>query len=79
MAQKARLSATVPKRIVEETDEIAALENISRSQLISQCLTEMLQRRRAKLLAEGYKTMAKRHKEFASLSEDAAKEVSPNW
>ena len=77
--QTMRLSATVPKYIIDEADEIAALEKVSRSQLISQCLTEMIQRRRARLLAEGYEAMAKQHEEFALLSEGAAKEVLPNW
>lgn len=31
------------------------------------------------LLAEGYRTMAKQHEEFALLTQDAAKEVLPNW
>ena len=79
VTQTVRLSATVPKRIIDETDEIAAMDKVSRSQLISQCLTEMIQRRKTILLAEGYKAMAKQHEEFALLSEDAAKEVLPNW
>ncbi len=77
--QTARLSATVPQYIIDEADEIAASDKISRSQLISQCLIEMIQRRKKILLAEGYRAMAKQHEEFASLSQDAAKEVLPNW
>ena len=79
VTQTARLSATVPKHIIDEADEIAALERVSRSQLISQCLTDMIERRKRALLADGYKAMAKQHEEFASLSEDVAKEVVPNW
>jgi len=79
VTQTMRLSATVPKHIIDEADEIAAMEKVSRSQLISQCLTEMIQRRKTILLAEGYKAMAKQHEEFALLSEDAAREVLPNW
>ena len=79
VTQTVRLSATVPKYIIDEADEIAALDKVSRSQLISQCLTEMIQRRKKILLAEGYRAMAKQHEEFASLSQDAAKEVLPNW
>ena len=74
-----RLSATVPKHIAEETDEIAAARKLSRSQLISECLSEMIQKRRQQLLVEGYKVMAKEHSEFASLSQDVAREVIPNW
>ncbi len=77
--QMARLSATVPKHIIDETDEIATAKNISRSQLISECLMELIQRRKEILLTEGYRVMAKQHEEFALLTQDAAKEVLPNW
>ena len=77
--QTVRLSATVPKDIIDQADEIAASDKISRSQLISQCLTEMIQRRKKALLAEGYAAMAKQHEEFTLLVSDAAKEVLPNW
>ncbi len=77
--QMVRLSATVPKHIVDEADEIAIACKVSRSQLISECLTEMIQKRKKTLLAEGYRAMAKQHEEFALLTQDAAKEVLPNW
>ena len=73
------MSATVPKHIVDEADEIAIASKVSRSQLISECLTEMIQKRKKTLLAEGYRAMAKQHEEFALLTQDAAKEVLPNW
>ena len=47
-----RLSANVPKHIAEETDEIAAARKLSRSQLISECLSEMIQKRRQNLQQE---------------------------
>ena len=77
--QMVRLSATVPKHIVDEADEIAIASKVSRSQLISECLTEMIQKRKKTLLVEGYRAMAKQHEEFALLTQDAAKEVLPNW
>ncbi len=77
--QMVRLSATVPKHIFDETNEIAAASNISRSQLISELLTEMIQRRKQELLVEGYKALAKQHEEFVSLSQDTAKETLPVW
>lgn len=79
VTQMVRLSATVPKHIVDEADEIAIASKVSRSQLISECLTEMIQKRKKTLLAEGYRAMAKQHEEFALLTQDAAKEVLPNW
>jgi metal-responsive CopG/Arc/MetJ family transcriptional regulator len=77
--QMVRLSASVPKHIVEETDEIASARKVSRSQLISECLTEMIQKKKEQLLAEGYKAMAKQHGEFASLTENNTREVMPDW
>ena len=74
-----RLSASVPKHIVDEADEIAEAKKISRSQLISECLTDMIQRRKKELLAEGYKAMAEEHRTFASIAEEAAREVVPEW
>ena len=74
-----RLTANVPKYIVEQADEIAARRNVSRSKLVSECLLAMIEERKRKLLAEGYKAMAKRHEEFAQLSESAAKEALPEW
>jgi metal-responsive CopG/Arc/MetJ family transcriptional regulator len=74
-----RLSATLPKKVLEEVDEIAALDKVSRSQLISKCLMEMVKNRKAMLLAQGYQAMAKQHAEFAELAEDAAREALPKW
>lgn len=74
-----RLTANVPKYIVEQADEIAARRNVSRSKLVSECLLAMIEDRKRQLLAEGYKAMAERHKEFAQLSESAAKEALPEW
>lgn len=79
VTQKVRLSATVPKYIIDETDEIASESKISRSQLISECLNKMIQSRKQKLLADGYTAMAEQHKEFASLSKDVAREILPDW
>ena len=79
VTQMVRLSATVPKYIIDEIDEIATVSKLSRSQLISECLKEMIQRRKQQLLVEGYKAMAEQHKEFASLSQDAAREILPDW
>ena len=79
VTKMARLSATVPKYIIDYADAIAAARKLSRSQLISECLNEMIQRMKQQLLVEGYKAMAEKHKEFASLSENAAKDTLPNW
>ena len=74
-----RLTATVPQDIIEGTDEIASATKSSRSKIITDCLREMIKSRKQQLLREGYKAMAKEHIDFAKLSEDAAKEVLPEW
>ncbi len=74
-----RLTASIPKYIAEQTNEIAAARNLSRSKLISECLKAMIEERNRQLLADGYKAMAEEHKRFATLSEDAAKEALPTW
>jgi len=79
VTQMVRLSATAPKYIIDETDKIADARKLSRSQLISECLREMIHRKKRQLLKEGYEAMAEQHKEFALLSEDAAREALPNW
>jgi len=77
--QMARLSASVPKYIIDETEKIAAMRKLSRSKLISECLEEMIRNRRRQLLVEGYKAMAEKHNDFAKLAQNAAEEVLPPW
>jgi hypothetical protein len=79
MRQMVRLSANVPKDIAEQAYEIAATRHMSRSKLISECLLLMIEERKRKLLAEGYRAMAEQHREFANISAHAAMEVLPDW
>ena len=74
-----RLTASVPQDIIEGTDEIAAATKSSRSKIITDCLREMINARKRQLMIEGYKAMAKEHSDFVKLSEDATKEVLPEW
>ena len=78
-AKMRRLTISVPDEIIEITDEIAAVSQTSRSKIISDCLKEMINKRRQRLLVEGYKAMAKEHVEFTAVSEDAAREALPDW
>ncbi len=70
-----RVIANVPKHIAEQANEIAHTRKLSRSKLITECLMEMIQQRQNDLLAEGYKAMAEKHKEFAKLAENVYQEV----
>ncbi len=60
-------------------DEIARENKTSRSKVISRCLEELAQKRTMELMEEGYKAMAREHKQFAELSAKAASEVVPAW
>jgi metal-responsive CopG/Arc/MetJ family transcriptional regulator len=74
-----RLTASVPKDIVDATDEIAAQTKSSRSQIVADCLKEMIERRKKQALAEGYQAMAEKHNGFTALSAQAVREVRPDW
>jgi metal-responsive CopG/Arc/MetJ family transcriptional regulator len=74
-----RLTASIPKRIVDQADEIATARRLSRSKLIAECLQKLIDERNQQILLEGYQAMAVEHKRFASLAEEAAMEVSPAW
>jgi metal-responsive CopG/Arc/MetJ family transcriptional regulator len=74
-----RLTASIPKDIIEGTDEIAAATKTSRSKIIADCLREMISARKRQLLIEGYQEMAKEHSDFTKLSENVAKEILPDW
>jgi metal-responsive CopG/Arc/MetJ family transcriptional regulator len=74
-----KLTVSIPKSLVSFADEVAIEENISRSKVVSNCLSEFAQIRKAKLMEEGYKAMAQEHKLFAKISAEAASEVIPPW
>ncbi len=78
-ARMKRLTISVPREIVESADEIAAATKTSRSKIITDCLREMINERKRQLLVEGYKAMAKEHRDFAKVSEKAAREALPEW
>ncbi len=74
-----RLTISVPREIVESADEIATATKTSRSKIITDCLREMINERKRQLLIEGYKAMVKEHRDFAKISEKAAREALPDW
>lgn len=77
--QVAKLTISLPKNLISFADEVASEENISRSRVISNCLSEFAQKRKMQLMEEGYKVMAKEHEQFAKISAEAASEVVPSW
>jgi len=74
-----RLSVSIPRDLLNETDKIAHAKRLSRSKLIAECLSNLVESEKKMLLAQGYIAMAKKHSDFADLSAEAAKEVVPPW
>ena len=74
--QVAKLTISLPKSLVSLADEVASEENISRSRVVSNCLIDLAQKRKMKLMEEGYKVMAKENSDFAKLAFGLQSEVA---
>jgi len=74
--QVAKLTISLPKSLVSLADEVAREENISRSRVVSNCLSELAQKRKMRLMEEGYKVMAKENSDFAKLAFGLQSEVA---
>jgi len=74
--QVAKLTISLPKSLVSLADEVASEENISRSRVVSNCLSELAQKRKMQLMEEGYKVMAKENSDFAKLTFGLQSEVA---
>lgn len=74
--QVAKLTISLPKSLVSLADEVASEENISRSRVVSNCLSELAQKRKMQLMEEGYKVMAKENSDFAKLAFGLQSEVA---
>ncbi|HUV56830.1 MAG TPA: DUF6364 family protein [Dehalococcoidales bacterium] len=68
VTQVVKLSVSLDKDLIAFADEVASEENISRSRVISNCLSEFAQKRKMQLMEEGYKVMAKENSDFAKLA-----------
>jgi len=77
--QMVRLSISLPKSLISFADEVASENNISRSRVVSNCLSELAQKRKTLLMEEGYKAMAKENREFAKMAFELQRRVVPEW
>lgn len=77
--RKVQLSVTVRPELKAVAEEIARENNTTPSGIVSKFLEEIAQKRMMELMEEGYRAMAKEHKQFAKLSAKAASEVVPPW
>lgn len=65
MGQTAKLTISLPKKLISFADEIASERKISRSRVVAQCLEEFAQKRKIKLMEEGYREMAEENRLLA--------------
>ncbi len=77
--QVAKVTISLPRHLVQITDEVARETQTSRSKVISSCLRELAEKRLREQMAEGYKAMAKEHERFADAAFNLASEVLPEW
>ena len=77
--QLERITLSLPRDAVQFADNLAKETNTSRSKVVSSCLREMAEKRLREQMAEGYKTMAEEHRQFAGEAINLAHEVLPDW
>jgi len=74
-----KLTISLPKNLIDLTDEIAKEKGISRSKVVSACLEEMVQKRFRREMEEGYKAMARENQQLARMSFEAQRKIVPIW
>jgi metal-responsive CopG/Arc/MetJ family transcriptional regulator len=80
MASKTmKLTISLPRSLAVFADQMAKENHVTRSKIVSMCLAEERQRRKAELMKEGYLAMARQYSEFAESAEEIASEVLPAW
>ena len=70
-----KVTISLPRNLIELTDEIAKERNVSRSKVVSACLQELADKRLREEMEEGYKAMTKEHLKFAREAAEIAHEV----
>jgi len=73
--QAGKLTISLPTHLISFVNEVKSEENISRSKVISDCLSEFARKRKIQLMEEGYKTMANENREFARLAFELQRKV----
>jgi metal-responsive CopG/Arc/MetJ family transcriptional regulator len=74
-----RLSVTIEPELKATADEIARKRGITTSRLVSECLEDMVRRRKEQLLIEFYKTMSTEHREFAEKTAGLINKIASSW
>lgn len=63
-----KVTVSLPAELVQFADRLAAIKQLSRSQVMSQALAEVMAREEEQLAAEGYLFYAQEAIEFAAVS-----------
>jgi metal-responsive CopG/Arc/MetJ family transcriptional regulator len=79
MGRTAKLTVSLPRELIRETDRIAKQKKISRSKVISACLEDLVKKQKAAEMAEGYINMAKEQKQYIDMASRILPEVLPEW
>ena len=74
-----KLTISVPRNLIEVTDEIAREQKTSRSKIIAACLQELAERRLREEMEAGYKALARENVKFAKDTLNATNEILPDW
>jgi metal-responsive CopG/Arc/MetJ family transcriptional regulator len=79
MGRTAKLTLSLPKELISVADRIAKEKKVSRSKVISACLQELADKRKAAEMAEGYLNLAKEQKKLADMASNIEQEILPEW
>ena len=79
MARTAKLTVSLPRELISLADQIAQEQKISRSKVVSACLQDLAEKRRAAEMAKGYKAVAREQRQFAAMASKIAHEILPEW
>jgi metal-responsive CopG/Arc/MetJ family transcriptional regulator len=79
MGRTTKLTVSLPEELISFADEIARERKVSRSKVLSSCLSEYAERHRAAEMAEGYQAMAKELRQVAATASEIEHEVIPEW
>jgi len=78
MAETAKITISLPRELISLADRLAEEKKISRSRVVSECLSEFARRQWQTRMEQGYQVVAKEHEEFAELTGKVAIESLPD-
>jgi metal-responsive CopG/Arc/MetJ family transcriptional regulator len=77
MSKVTKITISLPHDLVALADNIASEKKINRSQVISECLRDIAEKRKNEILKQGYLAMAEEHTKSAEYFRGAQFEILP--